>query len=485
VIATTSSYSRKTTLFFEDVYRTHGACGSELIVVPFNQGSTGDIKQLVDFIYKSGAAKGLGWDLDYVFPFAAVSDIGSFATNLGSHSEFAQRVMLINLLRLLGSIKDTKERLGYVTRPSLVVLPLSPNHGNFGGDGLYGECKIGLETAFNRRKSESWQDYLSIAGAVIGWTRGTGLMSGSNTVAQEIERLGVRTFSTREMAFSILGLTHSRIRRLACRQPIWADLSGGMGGISDFGDIVGKARQTIQRKSSTLQVIAREAAFDYAAMILRGLQDYVGFDTITQQMERKFLKRGFNFNVILVGESGMGKSTLVNSIFSSHLVDSQGRRTAQEVIRKTTEISPVTQTLEENGVRVRLTIIDTPGFGDQCNNEGCWVPVIKYIKDQHAAYLERELKPQRDRVINDTRVHACLYFLNPGSRGLRPLDVEVLKRLTEVTNVIPVIAKSDSMTVEERTVFKRRIKEELVFHRIAVYPYPSEEDGEEDRLLNS
>ncbi|KAJ2110404.1 cell division control protein, partial [Coemansia sp. S142-1] len=93
-------------------------------------------------------------------------------------------------------------------------------------------------------------------------------------------------------------------------------------------------------------------------------QDYVGFDTITQQMERKFLKRGFNFNVILVGESGMGKSTLVNSIFSSHLVDSQGRRTAQEVIRKTTEISPVTQTLEENGVRVRLTIIDTPGFGD-------------------------------------------------------------------------------------------------------------------------
>ncbi|KAJ2109626.1 fatty acid synthase alpha subunit Lsd1, partial [Coemansia sp. S142-1] len=181
------------------------------------------------------------------------------------------RVMLTNVMRLLGSIKDTKERLGYVTRPSLVVLPLSPNHGSFGGDGLYGECKIGLETAFNRWKSESWQDYLSIAGAVIGWTRGTGLMSGSNTVAQKIERLGVRTFSTREMAFNILGLTHSRIRRLACRQPILADLSGGMGGISDFGDAVGEARLDIQRKSSTLQVIAREVAFDFAAMFLRGL----------------------------------------------------------------------------------------------------------------------------------------------------------------------------------------------------------------------
>ncbi|KAJ2264288.1 cell division control protein, partial [Coemansia sp. RSA 451] len=156
-----------------------------------------------------------------------------------------------------------------------------------------------------------------------------------------------------------------------------------------------------------------------------------------------------------------------------------------EVIRKTTEISPVTQTLEENGVRVQLTIIDTPGFGDQCNNEGCWVQVIKYIKDQHAAYLESELKPQRARIIEDSRVHACLYFLNPGSRGLRPLDVEVLRRLTEVTNVIPVIAKADSMTTEERTLFKRRVKEEMSFHRISVFPYASDADNEEDRLLNA
>lgn len=29
---------------------------------------------------------------------------------------------------------------------------------------------------------------------------------------------------------------------------------------------------------------------------------YVGFDTITQQIEHKLLKRGFQFNVIVVGE---------------------------------------------------------------------------------------------------------------------------------------------------------------------------------------
>jgi hypothetical protein len=32
-------------------------------------------------------------------------------------------------------------------------------------------------------------------------------------------------------------------------------------------------------------------------------ESYVGFDSITQQIEHKLLKRGFQFNVILVGAS--------------------------------------------------------------------------------------------------------------------------------------------------------------------------------------
>ncbi|KAJ2883713.1 fatty acid synthase alpha subunit Lsd1 [Coemansia aciculifera] len=270
VIVTTSSYSYKTSLFFGDMYRTHGARGSELVVVPFNQASTGDVKQLVDYIYsKTGSAKGLGWDLDYVIPFAAVSDIGSFATNLGSRSELAQRVQLTNVLRLLGTIKDTKEQLGYNTRASLVVLPLSPNHGDFGGDGLYSECKLGLESTFNRWESESWQDYLSIAGAIIGWTRGTSLMAANDWCAKEFETRGVRTFTASEMSFMILGLLRQPVRRLAQREPIWADLSSGMTRFKHMSTVNSNARQAILQKSSAMQHVAREAARDYAAMILR------------------------------------------------------------------------------------------------------------------------------------------------------------------------------------------------------------------------
>lgn len=67
----------------------------------------------------------------------------------------------------------------------------------------------------------------------------------------------------------------------------------------------------------------------------------------------------------------------------------------------------------ENGVKLRLNIVDTPGYGDQVNNENCWDPIIKYIKDQHSAYLRKELTAMRDRYITDTRIHCCLFFINP------------------------------------------------------------------------
>jgi septin family protein len=35
----------------------------------------------------------------------------------------------------------------------------------------------------------------------------------------------------------------------------------------------------------------------------------------------------------------------------------------------------------------------------------------------------------------------------------------VLKKLSDVVNVVPVIAKSDSLTLEERAAFKERVRQ--------------------------
>lgn len=40
---------------------------------------------------------------------------------------------------------------------------------------------------------------------------------------------------------------------------------------------------------------------------------------------------------------------------------------------------------------------------------------------------------------------------------LKSLDLEFMKRLDKCVNIIPVIAKSDTLTLEEREAFKRRV----------------------------
>lgn len=68
--------------------------------------------------------------------------------------------------------------------------------------------------------------------------------------------------------------------------------------------------------------------------------------------------------------------------------------------------------LEEKMFHVKLTVIDTPGFGDYVTNRDSWLPIIEFIDDQHENYMRQEQQPARKGII-DMRVHACLYFIRP------------------------------------------------------------------------
>lgn len=260
VVVTTSRFSREVNEYYQSMYTRYGARGSQLIVVPFNQGSKQDVEALVEYIFD--AKNGLGWDLDYIVPFAAISENGREIDGLDSKSELAHRIMLTNLLRLLGEVKKHKQAHGYETRPAQVILPLSPNHGTFGNDGMYAESKIALETLFTRWHSESWGSFLTICGAIIGWTRGTGLMAGNNIVAEGIERYGVRTFSQQEMAFNLLGLMAPPIVNLCQIEPVWADLNGGFQYIPNLKDLMTDLRKEYMETSEVRKAVIKENAIE-------------------------------------------------------------------------------------------------------------------------------------------------------------------------------------------------------------------------------
>lgn len=60
-----------------------------------------------------------------------------------------------------------------------------------------------------------------------------------------------------------------------------------------------------------------------------------------------------------------------------------------------------------------------------------WDPIVKYIKDQHSAYLRKELTAQRERYIQDTRIHCCLFFIQPSGHAYVPPAVSYPSRLAD------------------------------------------------------
>ncbi|PRD28754.1 UNVERIFIED_CONTAM: Septin-7 [Trichonephila clavipes] len=186
---------------------------------------------------------------------------------------------------------------------------------------------------------------------------------------------------------------------------------------------------------------------------VRDMDGYVGFANLPNQIYRKAVKKGFEFTLMIVGEAGLGKSTLINSMFLTDIYSNEYPGPSLRP-KKTTQVETTKVLLKENGVNLQLAVVDTPGFGDAVDNSECWQPIIDFIENRYEEFLNGESRVHRS-FEPDGRVHCCLYFIAPSGHGLKPLDVEFMKRLHDKVNIIPVLAKADTMTPEECAVFKR------------------------------
>ncbi|TSQ69524.1 Septin-2A [Bagarius yarrelli] len=174
---------------------------------------------------------------------------------------------------------------------------------------------------------------------------------------------------------------------------------------------------------------------------------------------------------MVVGESGLGKSTLINSLFLTDLYP-------ERIIPGAADFScflslfcselPERPSCRSSPFPVSLTV-----------KTSCFNTIIAYIDDQFERYLHDESGLNRRHIV-DNRVHCCFYFISPLGHGLKPLDVQFMKAIHNKVNVVPVIAKADTLTLKERDRLKRRILDEIDEHGIKIYHLPDAESDEDE-----
>lgn len=195
-----------------------------------------------------------------------------------------------------------------------------------------------------------------------------------------------------------------------------------------------------------------------------------------------------NFNILVIGQKSAGKSyfvrkflnllkysnnkTVIDSICSpsprnplKDINDSMSRQSDlndSKIKPTSTFKSYKIKRVQANNSHNNLydfTITDSPGYTEK--DKGRWKnDIFKYIDDKYKEYTRiknNENTFNNNFHISDCRIHLCLYFtLNIPDK----FDYETMRDLSSICNLIPVVWKSESISVEQAIEMKIKIVQE-------------------------
>lgn len=201
-----------------------------------------------------------------------------------------------------------------------------------------------------------------------------------------------------------------------------------------------------------------DAAPNAVPVVRKKLAGYVGFANLPNQVHRKSVRKGFQFTAMVVGkyqravkehlcssfagESGLGKSTLINTLFNTTLYPPKEPIPPSVERPKTVAIQSISAgtcpctslraisrsqisrrtvfvSVSRSSIPLALATLSTTMTGatflwsiTHFAHFQSWKPIVEDIESRFDAYLEQESRINRQKTV-DNRVHACLYFIQP------------------------------------------------------------------------
>ncbi|CAD8183168.1 unnamed protein product [Paramecium octaurelia] len=172
---------------------------------------------------------------------------------------------------------------------------------------------------------------------------------------------------------------------------------------------------------------------------------------------------------MVVGQSGLGKSTFIDVLLKKKLGNGQ-------IIRDSTlQIQEIQGIINQNDLTLNIKFIDTPGFKHQYSLRSWLKLLCGYIKNQFKSYQQRQNQQyeskekfqQLSQQEFDERVHVCFYFFS-GPR-IQTEDLQALKKISGLVNVIPILAKGDSYTKNEIIQLKQQFNDMINHYHIDLF----------------
>ncbi|KAI0512777.1 Poly(A) polymerase central domain-containing protein [Xylaria bambusicola] len=240
------------------------------------------------------------------------------------------------------------------------------------------------------------------------------------------------------------------------------------------------------------------------AMLDSGSAPQLVMPSIMMPSRRPFTETGKNLGrlkILLAGESGVGKTSLLKAIVQTcdHIVhvdpipptvdnnktSRPGMATSKRKQRtSTTSISEIyastrpypewwqesdapsvshkRKRLGDNVLERNICFVDTPGYGRGSSAMETIMTCVDYI-ESHLNKVSSDDLSDSDLVSmlgggGGCQVDAVLYLI---SHTLKPADLEYIRRLTTLTNVIPVLTRAESFSEEQAAAQKQVIAGQL------------------------